>query len=73
MITFLLDSDACIGENENTVSGVYFSITKVDSINDSGSIIKKVLHRLASDAGGGGTREGLAVELDKRESLCDSL
>ena len=62
VITFLLDSDAAEGSNVLTADAIDTTLKKLDSNN---GLLKVLINDLCTDAGGGGTREGLAVELDK--------
>jgi len=43
---------------------------KIDIIAEDGTIVKEIVHGLGTDAGGGGTREGLALELSKLGRTC---
>jgi len=66
VLTFLLDSDAAIGDNANTADAANVSLKKLDRSID-GSIVKVKMTGLCTDAGGGGTRDGLATEMNKLE------
>jgi hypothetical protein len=56
---FLLDADAAIGDNKQTALASDVSMKKIDPIEGT----KEKVHGLCTDAGGGGTSEGLAQEL----------
>ena len=67
---FLVDPDTVIGDNKHTVEVSDTSLRKVDPIDGT----KEKIHRLCTDAVGGGTREGLDKELslvDRTISLMD--
>ena len=63
VVTFLLDSDAAEGSNVLTADAVDSSFKKLDFNEDS--VMKSFVNGLCTDAGSGGTREGLAIELEK--------
>ena len=69
-LTFLLDSDAAIGTNISTAAAIDSSLHKVDVLEENGAVAKVPMDGLCTDAGGGGTREGLARELASIGRTC---
>ena len=65
VITFLLDSDAAVGTNVSTAKAIDSSLCKIDKIDSLRNISKVIISRLCTNARGGGTREGLVIELHK--------
>ena len=55
---FLLESDTAAGNNIETADAIDTSLTKFDSSIDD--VLKEIMSGLCTDAGKGGTREGLA-------------
>ena len=64
VLTFLLDSDTTIGNNVSTTNTANVSLKKVDRFID-GSIVKVKMNGTCTDAGRGGTRDGLALDVFK--------
>ena len=71
ILAFLLDSDAAAGDNVNAAVAIDKSLRKTDPIKDDGSTETEQMFGLTTDAGGGGTREGLATEMAKFGRVCD--
>ena len=67
VMTFLLDSDAAIGDNISAADASNHSLQKNDYLDSNGNIAKVAANGICADAGGGGTREGLALEMSKLE------
>ena len=61
VVTFELYSDTCMGSNRKTAEAIDISMRKLDSYDES--IPKRIMHSVSTDAGGGGTGDGLACEL----------
>ena len=67
LIACELDSDACVGTNEKVAIAIDISMKKLDP--EDASLPKRVMHGLSTDAGGGGTGEGLARDLRNHDRL----
>lgn len=61
-----------VGDNSNIAISADKKLEKIDSITKDGSLRKEIMHGVCTDAGGGGTREELAVEMSKNNRTCDS-
>ena len=66
----LLDSDAATGDNVNTALGIDCSLNELDELVEDGAE-KVVMSGLSADAGSGGTREGLALQMSKLNRYCN--
>jgi len=71
VITFLFDSDAAEGTNISIAEALNRSLMKVNNINEDGLVSKVQMDKLCTDAGGRGTQEGLAIELNYQNRICD--
>ena len=67
VVTFLLNSNTCIGNNTITAADVNRSMIKIDSIKDYNLRVKEIACSLGSSAGGKERKEGLVVEMSKVE------
>ena len=70
VLTFLLDSDAAISTNTSTAAVIDPSLHKVDILEENSAVAKVTMDGLCTDAGEGGTREGLTCELASIGRTC---